>query len=132
MSARPPGPVDTLQSRGASEDKGQVFAIVKALESHLRGEGRLPLNVKVLIEGEEEIGSPGINRWIERRGEKVACDCAWVSDGQLFAPDLPTIVTGLRGLCYTEVEVRGASHDLHSGQHGGAPPHPLQARVTAR
>lgn len=121
---------DNLYARGASDDKGQVFAIVKALESHLRGEGRLPLNVKVLIEGEEEIGSPGINRWIERRGKKLACDFAWVSDGQLFAPELPTIVTGLRGLCYTEVEVRGPSHDLHSGQHGGATPNPINALGT--
>ena len=122
---------DNLYARGASDDKGQVFAVVKALESHLRGEGRLPLNVKVLIEGEEEVGSPGINRWIERQGKKkVACDFAWVSDGQLFAPELPTIVTGLRGLCYTEVEVRGPSHDLHSGQHGGATPNPINALST--
>jgi len=118
---------DNLYARGASDDKGQVFAVVKALESWLRGEGRLPLNVKVLIEGEEEIGSPGVNRWIERHGRKLVCDFAWVSDGQLFAPGLPTIVTGLRGLCYTEVEVRGASHDLHSGQHGGAAPNPINA-----
>lgn len=118
---------DNLYARGASDDKGQVFAVIKALESHLRGEGRLPVNVKVLIEGEEEIGSPGVNRWIERRGKKLACDFAWVSDGQLFEPNLPTIVTGLRGLCYTEVDVRGPSHDLHSGQHGGATPNPINA-----
>jgi acetylornithine deacetylase/succinyl-diaminopimelate desuccinylase-like protein len=118
---------DNLYARGASDDKGQIFAVLKALEAHLRGEGRLPVNVKVLIEGEEEIGSPGVTRWIERRGRTLACDFAWVSDGQLFAPDLPTIVTGLRGLCYTEVEVRGASHDLHSGQHGGAVPNPINA-----
>jgi len=118
---------DNLYARGASDDKGQIFAVIKALECWLRGEGRLPLNVKILIEGEEEIGSPGISRWIERRGRKLACDFAWVSDGHLFAPGLPTIVTGLRGLCYTEVEVRGASHDLHSGQHGGAAPNPLNA-----
>lgn len=118
---------DNLYARGSSDDKGQVFAIVKALEAYLRTDGRLPLNVKVLIEGEEELGSPGINRWMERRGKKVACDFAWVSDGQLFAPDLPTIVTGLRGLVYTEVKVRGPSHDLHSGQHGGAAPNPVNA-----
>jgi acetylornithine deacetylase/succinyl-diaminopimelate desuccinylase-like protein len=118
---------NNLYARGASDDKGQAFAVVKALESHLRGEGRLPVNVKVLIEGEEEIGSPGVSRWIERRGKTLACDVAWVSDGQLFERDLPTIVTGLRGLCYTEVEVRGPSHDLHSGQHGGATPNPINA-----
>lgn len=118
---------DNLYARGASDDKGQVFAIVKALESLLRANGALPLNVKLLIEGEEEIGSPGINRWIERHGRKVACDFAWVSDGQLFVPGLPTILTGLRGLVYTEVEVRGPSHDLHSGQHGGPAPNPVNA-----
>lgn len=119
---------EDLFARGASDDKGQIFAIIKALESILRSTGTLPLNVKLLIEGEEELGSPGINRWIERRGaRKAACDFAWVSDGQLFAPGVPQITTGLRGLIYTEVEVRGAAHDLHSGQHGGAAPNPINA-----
>lgn len=118
---------DDLFARGASDDKGQIFAIIKALEGLLRVDGQLPLNVKILIEGEEEIGSPGISRWIERHARKVACDFAWVSDGQLFAPGLPSIVTGLRGLVYTEVEIRGPSHDLHSGQYGGAAPNPVNA-----
>ncbi len=118
---------DDLFARGASDDKGQVFAIIKALESVVHAGGRLPINVKVLIEGEEEIGSPGISRWIERHARKVACDFAWVSDGMLFAPALPTLGIGLRGLLYTEVEVRGASHDLHSGRYGGAAPNPLHA-----
>jgi len=118
---------DDLYARGASDDKGQVFGVIKALEACLRGNGGLPLNVKLLIEGEEEIGSPGITRWIDRHAKKVACDFAWVSDGQLYALGLPSIVTGLRGLLYTEVEVRGASHDLHSGQHGGAVPNPVNA-----
>lgn len=118
---------DDIFARGASDDKGQVFAVIKALEALLRADGRLPLNVKLLIEGEEEIGSPGINRWIERNARKVSCDFAWVSDGMLFAPGLPTLVTGLRGLLYTEVEVRGPSHDLHSGIHGGAAPNPVNA-----
>jgi len=119
---------ENLYARGASDDKGQIFAIIKALEAVLKATGGLPLNVKLLIEGEEELGSPGINRWIERRGaRKSACDFAWVSDGQLFTPGLPQITTGLRGLIYTEVEVTGASHDLHSGQHGGAAPNPINA-----
>ncbi len=121
---------EDLLARGASDDKGQVFAIVKALESIVRADGRLPVNVKVLVEGEEEIGSPGISRWIERHGRKVACDFAWVSDGSLFAPGLPALEVGLRGLLYTEVEVRGASHDLHSGRYGGAAPNPLNALGT--
>lgn len=118
---------DDLYARGASDDKGQAFAVIKALEAFARGDGGLPLNVKVLLEGEEEIGSPGINRWIDRHARKVSCDFAWVSDGQLYTKGLPSIVTGLRGLVYTEVEVRGASHDLHSGQHGGAAPNPVNA-----
>lgn len=118
---------DDLYARGASDDKGQVFGVLAALESLMHADGGLPLNVKVLIEGEEEIGSPGISRWIDRHARKLACDFAWVSDGSLFAPGLPTIVTGLRGLLYTEVEVRGASHDLHSGQYGGAAPNPVNA-----
>ncbi len=121
---------DDLYARGASDDKGQVFGVIKALESFLRDDGRLPLNVKLLIEGEEEIGSPGINRWIDRHARKVAADFAWVSDGQLYAKGLPCITTGLRGLLYTEVEVRGPSHDLHSGQHGGATPNPVNAVAT--
>ncbi len=118
---------DDLFARGARDDKGQVFAIIKALEALMRADGQLPVNVKVLVEGEEEIGSPGISRWIERHGRKVACDFAWVSDTELFAPGLPAIRVGLRGLLYTEVEVHGASHDLHSGEYGGAAPNPLNA-----
>ncbi len=118
---------DDLFARGASDDKGQAFGVIKALEAFLRSDGALPLNVKVLLEGEEEIGSPGINRWIDRHARKVSCDMAWVSDGSLYTKGLPSIVTGLRGLVYTEVEIRGASHDLHSGQHGGAAPNPVNA-----
>lgn len=121
---------DNLFARGASDNKGQLFGVIKALESLMRTDGRCPVNVRFLIEGEEEIGSPGIYRWIDRHARKVACDFAWVSDSQLFAPDLPTIVTGLRGLVYTEIEVRGASHDLHSGLHGGAVPNPVNAAAT--
>jgi len=118
---------DDLFARGASDDKGQVFAVIKAIESVIRGSGGLPLNVKVIIEGEEEIGSPAVSRWVDRHGRKLACDFAWVSDGQFFAPGVPTIVTGLRGLVYTEVEVFGAAKDAHSGQHGGAIPNPINA-----
>lgn len=118
---------EDLFARGARDDKGQLVGVLKALEAYLRDEGRLPLNVKVLLEGEEEIGSPGINRWIDRHTRKLACDFAWVSDGQLYAKGLPAIETGLRGLLYTEVEVRGPGHDLHSGTHGGAAPNPVNA-----
>ncbi|HVH30819.1 MAG TPA: dipeptidase [bacterium] len=121
---------EDLYARGARDDKGQILAIIKALEAYLKDAGRLPLNVKVLIEGEEEIGSPGISRWIDRHVRKLACNMAWVSDGPMYARDLPSIVTGLRGLLYTEVEVRGPAHDLHSGIYGGAVPNPLNAVAT--
>lgn len=118
---------DDLFARGASDDKGQLFGILKALESLVRSDGQLPINIKILIEGEEEIGSPATSRWMDRHARKVACDFAWVSDGTLFAPGLPTLEIGLRGLLYTEVEVRGATRDLHSGLYGGAAPNPLNA-----
>jgi len=121
---------EDLYARGARDDKGQIVAILKALEAYLKDAGRLPLNVKVLIEGEEEIGSPGISRWMDRHARKLACNMAWVSDGQMYARDLPSIVTGLRGLLYTEVEVRGAAHDMHSGTYGGAVPNPVNAVAT--
>lgn len=121
---------DDLIARGASDDKGQVFAILKALESFIRTDGQPPVNVKVLIEGEEEVGSTATCRWIDLHGRKVACDFAWVSDGALFAPGVPALHIGLRGLVYTEVVVHGASRDLHSGQYGGAAPNPLNALGT--
>ncbi len=104
-----------LFARGASDDKGQFFAVIKALESILRSTGGLPVNVKLLIEGEEELGSPGINRWIERRGaRKAACDFAWVSDGALFAPGVPgplehRLVEGLSAPLL-EVRLGGPGH----------------------
>lgn len=121
---------DDLYARGASDDKGQVFGVIKAIESVLRGSGRLPINVKVLVEGEEEIGSPAVLPWLNRNTRKLSCDSMWVSDGMLFAPGVPTITTGLRGLVYTEVVATGAVRDAHSGMHGGAIPNPLNALAT--
>jgi len=118
---------DVLYARGASDDKGQLFVHLKAVEAILRTAGRLPVNLKVLLEGEEEIGSPTLAAYVPRRRRRLACDAALVSDGALFAPDLPTLVTGLRGLLYTEIEVRGAQRDLHSGQFGGAAPNAVGA-----
>jgi acetylornithine deacetylase/succinyl-diaminopimelate desuccinylase-like protein len=121
---------DDLYARGASDDKGQVFGVLKAIESVLRGWGRLPINVKVLVEGEEEIGSPAVLPWLDHHARKISCDSMWVSDGMLFAPGIPVITTGLRGLVYTEVTASGASRDAHSGMHGGAIPNPLNALAT--
>jgi acetylornithine deacetylase/succinyl-diaminopimelate desuccinylase-like protein len=138
---QPPDPLDEWKSppfeptvrgedvfcRGSSDDKGQTFLQLKAVEGFLRGEGRLPINVKFLIEGEEEVGGAHIEEFTKKNHEKLKADAALICDTEMFAPGLPTLTTGLRGLVYTEVEARGASHDLHSGMYGGAAPNPMQA-----
>jgi acetylornithine deacetylase/succinyl-diaminopimelate desuccinylase-like protein len=114
-------------ARGASDDKGQTYILMKAVECLLRSEGRLPVNVKFLIEGEEEVGGEHIEDYVPKNRERLKSSAAVVCDTEMFAPGLPTITTGLRGLVYLELEARGASHDLHSGVYGGAAPNPLQA-----
>ncbi len=116
-----------LYARGASDDKGQTYILLKAVEGFLQGEGRLPINVKFVIEGEEEIGGAHIERYVARHAEKLRCDAAVICDTAMFAPGLPTLTTALRGLVYVEVEARGAARDLHSGMYGGAAPNPVQA-----
>ena len=116
-----------IYARGAVDDKGQVVAQVKALESLLAANGSLPLNVRVLFEGEEEVGGEGIARFVASKPPELAADFALVSDTELFAPGLPTLCVGLRGMIYTELEVRGAKTDLHSGMYGGAAPNPFMA-----
>ncbi|HEX5411408.1 MAG TPA: dipeptidase [Terriglobia bacterium] len=118
---------DDLFARGASDDKGQTYILLKAVECCLRGEGQLPINVKFLIEGEEEVGGEHIEEYVPLNKMRLKADAAVVCDTEMFAPGLPTLTTGLRGLIYTEVEARGASHDLHSGMYGGAAPNPMQA-----
>ncbi len=114
-----------LYARGASDDKGQVYAHIKGVEALLNGTGTLPLNVKFVIEGEEEIGSPNLIPFIERHKDLLAADIVLISDGAMAAPDTPTITYGLKGLAYLEVRVRGAAMDLHSGAFGGAAPNPI-------
>jgi acetylornithine deacetylase/succinyl-diaminopimelate desuccinylase-like protein len=123
-----------LYARGAVDDKGQVWAQVKALESLLAGNGALPLNVRVLFEGEEEVGGEGIANFVASKPPELKSDFALVSDTELFAPGLPTLCVGLRGMIYTELEVRGARTDLHSGMYGGAAPNPFVslAQILAR
>jgi acetylornithine deacetylase/succinyl-diaminopimelate desuccinylase-like protein len=115
-----------LYARGAVDDKGQVWIQVKALESLLAG-GSLPLNVRVLFEGEEEVGGEGIAEFVASKPPELRSDFALISDTELFAPGLPTLCVGLRGMIYTELEVRGARTDLHSGMYGGAAPNPFVA-----
>ncbi len=114
-----------LYARGASDDKGQIFAHLKGVEALLSETGTLPLNVKFLIEGEEEIGSPNLVPFIESHADLLSCDVVLISDGAMAAPETPTITYGLKGLAYLEVHVRGAVMDLHSGAFGGAAPNPI-------
>jgi len=116
-----------LYARGSADDKGQVWAQVKALESLMAANGKLPLNVRVLLEGDEEVGGEGIASFVASKPPELKSDFALVSDTELFAPGLPTLCVGLRGMIYTELEVRGAKTDLHSGMYGGAAPNPFVA-----
>jgi len=117
-----------IYARGAVDDKGQMWMHVKALESLMvAGGGSLPVNVRVIIEGEEEVGGEGIARFVREHGDQLKADVALVSDTDMFAPDLPTLCVGMRGMIYTEIEVHGAKTDLHSGQYGGAAPNPFVA-----
>ena len=117
-----------IYARGAVDDKGQLWMQVKAFESLFRsGNGKLPINVRILFEGEEEVGGEAIAEYIRKHGDKLKADFALVSDTELFAPELPTLCVGLRGLVYTELEAVGAMTDLHSGVYGGAAPNPLEA-----
>jgi acetylornithine deacetylase/succinyl-diaminopimelate desuccinylase-like protein len=101
---------------------------LKALESLFRtGDGRLPVNVRVILEGEEEVGGEGIARFVREHPEELKADFALVSDTEMFEPELPTLCVGLRGMIYTEIEARGARTDLHSGMYGGAAPNPFLA-----
>jgi len=116
-----------LYARGAVDDKGQVVMQLKALESLLAATGSLPINVRVLLEGEEEVGGEGIAAYVASRPADLEADFALISDTELFAPGLPTLCVGLRGMIYTELEVRGAKTDLHSGMYGGAAPNAFVA-----
>ncbi len=117
-----------LYARGAVDDKGQMWMHVKALEALMNaGGGDLPVNVRVLLEGEEEVGGEGIARFIREHGDALRADVALISDTEMFAPELPTLCVGLRGMIYTEIEVRGARTDLHSGMYGGAAPNAFVA-----
>jgi len=111
-------------ARGANDDKGQMYMHFKAFE-YLLATNQLACNVKFMIEGEEEIGSPSLGKFCEDNKEMLKADVILVSDTSIIAPDTPSITTGLRGLAYMEVEVTGPSHDLHSGLYGGAVDNPL-------
>ena len=113
-----------VYARGADDDKGQSMTQLKAFEYMVRS-GELRHNVKFILEGEEEIGSPSLAAFLQEHRELLACDIVLVSDTSMLAPDLPSLTTGLRGLAYWEVEVTGPNRDLHSGHFGGAVANPI-------
>jgi acetylornithine deacetylase/succinyl-diaminopimelate desuccinylase-like protein len=121
---------DNIYARGAVDDKGQLWMELKAVEALMKGHGgKLPINVKFIIEGEEEVGGESIAAYVRKEKAKLKADFALVCDTELFAPNLPTLCVGLRGLVYTEIEAKGAMTDLHSGMYGGAAPNPLFALI---
>jgi acetylornithine deacetylase/succinyl-diaminopimelate desuccinylase-like protein len=111
-----------LYARGSADDKGQMFSHIKAMEAIKAIYGRVPVNVKFLIEGEEEVGGRSVAEYVAANPEKLKADVALVSDTEMYAPGLPTLNIGLRGLVYMEIEAKGPMRDLHSGLYGGAAP----------
>ncbi|MFL6351146.1 MAG: dipeptidase [Bryobacteraceae bacterium] len=141
---QPPDPVDlwmsppfepsirdgNIYARGACDDKGQMYMHIKAVEAlrAVRG-GKLPVNVKFLIEGEEEVGGESISKYVPKHRERLKADVALISDTELFADGVPTLCIGLRGLVYVEVEATGPARDLHSGMYGGAAPNAVYGLI---
>lgn len=116
---------NSIVARGASDDKGQTFLHVKAVEAYLQTAGKLPVNVKFIIEGEEESGGTSLKAFIPENKELLAADVALVSDTAILSPDQPAIVYGLRGICYVLMDIVGPGRDLHSGAYGGGIDNPL-------
>jgi acetylornithine deacetylase/succinyl-diaminopimelate desuccinylase-like protein len=118
---------ENLYARGASDDKGQVYILIKAVEALLATGGALPVNVRFLIEGEEEVGGGHIESFVRGGDPRLRADAAIICDTEMFAPEMPTLCVGLRGILGGELHVRGADHDLHSGVYGGVAPNAIQA-----
>ena len=116
-----------IYARGATDDKGQLFVHLKALEAHLAVRGKLPVNVIVFAEGEEEVGSENLERFIEENAARLGSNAVVISDSAMFGPGQPSIVSSLRGLVYFQINVTGPSVDLHSGSYGGAVVNPATA-----
>lgn len=112
-------------ARGATDDKGQAFMHIKSIEAYLKTLGKLPVNVKLIIEGEEEVGSSSLEQFIKENKKLLKCDTILISDTALYDVGIPTLTYGLRGLAYMEVEVTGPNKDLHSGSFGGAIANPI-------
>ena len=118
-----------LYARGACDDKGQMYMHIKAVEALFAVHGKLPVNVKFIVEGEEEVGGESLSDFVPKHKEKLKADVALVSDTELFADGVPTLCVGLRGLVYLEVEAQGPARDLHSGVYGGAAPNAVYGLI---
>lgn len=118
---------ENLYARGSADDKGQVFIHFKAIEAYMKQVGSLPVNIKLLIEGEEEVGSENLDRFVKEHKEMLKADLVVISDSGMYAKGVPSICYSLRGLSYMEVEVTGPNRDLHSGSFGGSVHNPVQA-----
>ena len=118
---------DDIFARGACDDKGQTLILLEAIRRTIARLGQLPINVKVLIEGEEESGGEHLEAHVPAHREALKADAALICDTEMFAPNLPTLCTGLRGGIFGELHVEGAAQDLHSGAYGGAAPNPIEA-----
>ncbi len=118
---------ENLYARGSADDKGQVFIHFKAIEAYMKQVGSLPVNIKLLIEGEEEVGSENLDRFVKDHKEMLKADLVVISDSGMYAKGVPSICYSLRGLSYMEVEVTGPNRDLHSGSFGGSVHNPVQA-----
>src|SRR4051795_9873781 len=113
-----------IYARGSADDKGQVFMHFKAIEAHLKQNGKLPVNMKIILEGEEEVGSVNLDNFIREHKGELGADVVVISDSGMFARGVPSICYGLRGLVYFQIDLRGSSTDLHSGSFGGAVANP--------
>ncbi|HEY8470255.1 MAG TPA: dipeptidase [Longimicrobiales bacterium] len=116
-----------IYARGSVDDKGQLYLHIKAVEAHLRSAGRLPVNLVIVAEGEEEVGSENLVPFIEKEAERLGADYVVISDTTMFAPGMPTIGASLRGIAYFQIDVTGPAQDLHSGSYGGAVVNPATA-----
>jgi acetylornithine deacetylase/succinyl-diaminopimelate desuccinylase-like protein len=118
---------NNIYARGSADDKGQTLILINAVAGLLKQHGRLPINVRFLIEGEEEVGGEHIENYVKSKPANLKADAAVICDTEMFAPELPTLCVGLRGIVYGELHVQGARQDLHSGIYGGAAPNPMMA-----
>jgi acetylornithine deacetylase/succinyl-diaminopimelate desuccinylase-like protein len=113
-----------IYARGAADDKGQVFMHFKAIEAHIKQGGRLPINLRIILEGEEEVGSKNLDDFIKEHKRELGADVVVISDSPMFDRGVPSICYGLRGLVYFQIDLRGSKSDLHSGSFGGAVANP--------